>query len=136
MGWRLKKCFKFSNGTSPQGQQLCQIVLKSMHYCTSYGPDKSGWTHAHTPNKIVRTMSRLPASRLDKNHHSEALRCISIINLINQKIAVHLTKCFMQGNLGVTLKCGMSGPFLQNKGLGNLHSCALSWKMWNRGGDR
>ena len=32
-----------SNGTSPpQGQQLCQIVLKSMHYCTSYVPDKSG----------------------------------------------------------------------------------------------
>ena len=45
-----------SNGTSPpQGQQLCQIILKSMHYCTSYCPDKSGrmdsGTHAHTPNK-------------------------------------------------------------------------------------
>ena len=44
-----------SNGTSPpQGQQLCQIVLKSMHYCKRYGPDKSGRmharTHAHTPN--------------------------------------------------------------------------------------
>ena len=24
-----------------QGQQLCEIVLKSMHYCTCYGPD--GW---------------------------------------------------------------------------------------------
>ena len=32
-----------TNDTSPpQGQQLCQIVLKSMHYCTSYGPDKFG----------------------------------------------------------------------------------------------
>ena len=40
-----------SIGTSPpQEQQLCQIVLKSMHYCTSDGPDKSGRTHAHTPN--------------------------------------------------------------------------------------
>ena len=40
---------KFSNGTSPpQGQLLCQIVLKSMHYCTSYGPDKSGRAHART----------------------------------------------------------------------------------------
>ena len=30
-----------SNGTSPpQGQQLCKIILKSMHKCTSYGPDK------------------------------------------------------------------------------------------------
>ena len=40
-----------SNGTSPpRGQQLCQIVLKSMHYYTSYGPDKFGRTHEHTPN--------------------------------------------------------------------------------------
>ena len=38
-----------SNGTSPtQGQQLCQIVLKSMHYCTSYGLDKFGRTHVRT----------------------------------------------------------------------------------------
>ena len=42
----------------PQGQQLCQIVLKSMHKCTSYDPDTSGRTHgrtntrthAHTPH--------------------------------------------------------------------------------------
>ena len=38
-----------SNGTSPpQGQQLCQTVLKSLHYCTSYGPDKFGRTHGRT----------------------------------------------------------------------------------------
>ena len=30
-----------SNGTvSPRGQQLCKIILKSKHKCTSYGPDK------------------------------------------------------------------------------------------------
>ena len=30
-----------SNGTStPQGEQLCQTILKSMHKCRSYGPDK------------------------------------------------------------------------------------------------
>ena len=30
-----------SNGTSiPQGEQLCQIILKSMHKCRSNGPDK------------------------------------------------------------------------------------------------
>ena len=30
-----------SNGTSPsRGQQLCKIILKSMHKCTSYAPDK------------------------------------------------------------------------------------------------
>ena len=40
-----------SNSNSPlQGQQLYQIVLKFMHYCTSYGPDKFGRTHGHTPN--------------------------------------------------------------------------------------
>ena len=38
-----------SNGTfPPRGQQLCQIVLKSMHYCTSYDPDKFGRTHGST----------------------------------------------------------------------------------------
>ena len=47
-----------------------QIVLKSMHYCTSDGRDKSGWTHRCTHihrTKIVTTMSRLPASGLHKN---------------------------------------------------------------------
>ena len=30
-----------SNGISPpRGQQMCKIILKSMHKCTSYGPDK------------------------------------------------------------------------------------------------
>ena len=30
-----------SSGTPlPQGQQLCKIILKSMHKCTSYGQDK------------------------------------------------------------------------------------------------
>ena len=30
-----------SNGTSPpRGQQLCKIILKSIHKCTSSGPDK------------------------------------------------------------------------------------------------
>ena len=30
-----------SNGTSPpRGEQLCKIILKSIHKCTSYGPDK------------------------------------------------------------------------------------------------
>ena len=32
---------KVSNGTSSsQGPQLCKIILKSMHKCTSYAPDK------------------------------------------------------------------------------------------------
>ena len=42
-----------------------------MYSCTSYGPDKSGWTHTQTHThthrtKIETTMSHLPASGLDK----------------------------------------------------------------------
>ena len=39
-----------SNCTSTsQGDQLCQTILKYMHNCRSYGPDKCGQTHnAHT----------------------------------------------------------------------------------------
>ena len=47
-----------------------KFFLKSMHYCASYGLDKSGRTHGHTHihrTKIVTTMSRLPASGLEKN---------------------------------------------------------------------
>ena len=59
-----KKCFKWH--FSSQGQQLCQIVWKSMHYCTNYGPDKSGQIHGRThKTKIVTTMSRLPARGLN-----------------------------------------------------------------------
>ena len=43
-----------SNCTStPQGQQLRQIVFKSMHYCTSNGPDNSdGRTDARTYTEL------------------------------------------------------------------------------------
>ena len=55
-----------SNDTfPPQGQQVCQIVLKSMHYKPDGGT--YGRTHIHRTN-IVTTMSRLPAIGLHKNH--------------------------------------------------------------------
>ena len=63
-----------SSSTS-QGQQLCQIVLKSMHYCTSYD-HLDGYMHAHTHiqrtkrTKVVTTVSRLPANRLGKKDRS------------------------------------------------------------------
>ena len=47
-----------------KGEQLCQIVFKFMHKCTSYGPDKSGQMDTHTHNthmywtEVVTTMSR------------------------------------------------------------------------------
>ena len=39
----------FSNGTStPQGEQLCKIILKSIHKYRSYGPDKLNlWPFPH-----------------------------------------------------------------------------------------
>ena len=62
-----------SNGTyTPQGQLLCQIILKSMHKCISYGPDKSGstrgctHTHAHTMNKNFNNYVSLTTRGLEK----------------------------------------------------------------------
>ena len=58
-----------SNGTSThQGEQLCQIILKPMHKCRSYSPDKPGQMDAHMhaqymhihQTEIVTTMSRSP----------------------------------------------------------------------------
>ena len=67
-----------SNGTStPQGEQLCKNILKPMRECTSYGPDKSAWmhahtTHAHTPNWSCNNYVPLTTSGLHKNHHKWA----------------------------------------------------------------
>ena len=55
-----------SNGTStPQGKQLCHIILKLIKKCRSYGQDQSGWTHTCMHNtrthihrtEVVMTMS-------------------------------------------------------------------------------
>ena len=62
-----------------QGQQLYQVVLESMHYCTSYGPDKFGRTHrrtdarthAHTPNQNCNnyvSVTRKRAQQKQLNH--------------------------------------------------------------------
>ena len=48
-----------SNGSSPQGEQLCQIILKSMHNCTSFDPDKSRLTHASTTQTCTYTELKL-----------------------------------------------------------------------------
>ena len=74
-----------SNGTfPPQGQQLCQIVLKSMHYCTllSGQIQTCAWTNGRTDihrTKIVTTMSRFPASGFDKNGSSQIFTKIDIV---------------------------------------------------------
>ena len=40
---------KVSNNIfTSQGEQPCQIILKLIHKCRSYGPDKSRWTDART----------------------------------------------------------------------------------------
>ena len=39
--------WNLQNGTSTyDGEQLCQIILKSIHNCRSYSLDNFGWTHA------------------------------------------------------------------------------------------
>ena len=49
-----------SNGTSIPQDQLCQIILKFVHKCRSYGLDKSGQMHTICIHrtKVVATMSR------------------------------------------------------------------------------
>ena len=88
---------------------MCQIILKSMHKCTSYGPDKSGWmdaqrtTHTHrtecvttiscssrvglTKMKIVELVNRVDPDEVAYNeppHHD--LHCLpsslSILDMI------------------------------------------------------
>ena len=50
---------KFSNGTSTlQGEHLCEIILKSMHKCRSYDPDKSGCTHAPAHNARTYSLAK------------------------------------------------------------------------------
>ena len=54
----------------PLKDNNCQIILKSMHKCRRYGPDKSGRMHARTHthlSKIVTAMSRFTASGFDRN---------------------------------------------------------------------
>ena len=54
---------KVSIGTfTPQREQLCQIILKFMHKCRSYGPDKWRWMDRlmHTQHtKHARTYTKL-----------------------------------------------------------------------------
>ena len=55
-------------------EELCQNILKSIHNCRSYGPDKFGQTDAHTnagmhehQTIIVRIMSCSPQAGSTKN---------------------------------------------------------------------
>ena len=63
-------CMSVSNGTSTcDGEQLSQIILKSICNCRSYGPDKFGQTdtstdtctdthmHIHRPVVVSKTIS-------------------------------------------------------------------------------
>ena len=59
-----------SSGTStPQGEQLCQIILKFMHKCRSYGPDKSGWTQAQHTHRQCMHIHKLKLLQLCLAHH-------------------------------------------------------------------
>ena len=46
----------------------CAVLLKYMHKCRSYGPDKSGRMHVHyTEVHVVTVMSRSPQAGSTKN---------------------------------------------------------------------
>ena len=49
-----------SNGTTtPQGEHLCNIILKSMHKCRRYGPDKPIYDHFIIwPSSVTLTFNR------------------------------------------------------------------------------
>ena len=49
-----------SNGISThQGEQLCQIILKSMHRCESYGPENfNSWPVYHLTFKCILDLQR------------------------------------------------------------------------------
>ena len=56
-------------GTSTsEGERLCQIILKYIHNCRSYGQDMFGQTDAHTYTKLslLQLMSRSPHAGLTK----------------------------------------------------------------------
>ena len=61
--------YMFQYGTATtQGEQLCQIIFKSMHKCRSYGPYKSGWTSTRIHTKQnCNNYVLLTASELNKN---------------------------------------------------------------------
>ena len=57
-----------SIGTSTHdGEQLCQIIFKSIHNCRGYGQDKIGQMDVCTPNCDCDKYVLLTASRLYKN---------------------------------------------------------------------
>ena len=83
-----------------QGQRLCHIILKSineMHKCTSYGPDKSGRTHAHRTHtgtthiyrtEFVTTVS-LTASGLDKKGQIDIDQTAQVSDLFSNYTVCH-----------------------------------------------
>ena len=66
------------NGTSTRGEQLCQIILKYIQNCTSYGPYKfermHTLTHTRKPNYHCDNYVLLTASMLDKNNRKMAIK--------------------------------------------------------------
>ena len=116
-GWK-----NVSNGTStgtspPQGQQLCQIILKSIHKCRSYGPDKSRQTytgmHIHLSkivtiylSKIVtnKAMSRFTANEFDKKENILPLHAAGVTEAQLWRWCMYL----YSSNIFLTLKTKVS----------------------------
>ena len=61
----------------------CQINLKSIHNCRSYGPDKFGWTDAHTLNfyclahrKPARKKKKKKTAISEGDEYSDSNSCL------------------------------------------------------------
>ena len=91
----------FQKAVLPQGSQLCQILLKSMHKCESYGPDKPRQMHARRYTEVVISMSLSLQAGLTK---------IIITAFIKAKI-----HCKNKVNLGVCAHHHVCSPFLKGK---------------------
>ena len=61
----LNNCFRWT--ATPQGEQLCQIIVKSMHNCRSYGGCMYAHTHTHTLKWNYNNYVSLTSSGPDKN---------------------------------------------------------------------
>ena len=107
-------------------QQLCQIILKSMHKCRSFCPHKAGqMAHAHTWNKNCNNYRYvlLTASGLDKNSTMCMLPTTLNRNMYQKQTHTHtlkdqnrnlLERKYIVSTLNIVMHTGNSHPKIQS----------------------
>ena len=80
-----------SNGTAtPQGEQLCQFFLKSMHKCRSYGPDNLNLCDLqvwHWPSTYPKKIFLIPPLLLKDNNSAKLFwnPCMNVEAMVRTK---------------------------------------------------